>query len=219
MSSVRAAGGQLDSLARGTSRKGWSQETAASPAGAGAGAKTPAETPAVDADDVAKTPAETAAVGADDVAPLGTARAADKGTEKQPLLALDVTDEASVEACVGAIAARHGRLDVLVNNAGTVAGGVSSLSLRALISSKVLLSFVYLNFLNFLNSMPSAPPPAFARRPTTARHFSLRQRRFPIIQTRLCIFHSSSQSQHIISSLETPNPSVNIRSRSAQGLN
>mmetsp|Transcript_13147 Transcript_13147/g.31879 ORF Transcript_13147/g.31879 Transcript_13147/m.31879 type:complete len:360 (-) Transcript_13147:392-1471(-) len=44
----------------------------------------------------------------------------DPSTEEQPLLALDVTDEQSVAACVLAIFARHGAIDVLVNNAGTV---------------------------------------------------------------------------------------------------
>ena len=36
------------------------------------------------------------------------------------LLQLDVTDEASVERCVNAIVDRHGKLDVLINNAGAV---------------------------------------------------------------------------------------------------
>ena len=76
-------------LARGTSRKGWSPS---------AGSKVERN---VDL-------------------PLGVKSVDDKGTDRQPLLALDVTDEASVAACVGAIEARHGRLDVLVNNAGTV---------------------------------------------------------------------------------------------------
>jgi NAD(P)-dependent dehydrogenase (short-subunit alcohol dehydrogenase family) len=36
---------------------------------------------------------------------------------------LDVTDPESLEACLGEIAERHGRLDVLVNNAGIEGGG------------------------------------------------------------------------------------------------
>lgn len=35
---------------------------------------------------------------------------------------LDVTDQASVDACIAAVARREGRLDVLVNNAGTSDG-------------------------------------------------------------------------------------------------
>jgi NADP-dependent 3-hydroxy acid dehydrogenase YdfG len=37
-------------------------------------------------------------------------------------LALDVTDPASIDAFVGEVRARHGRVDVLVNNAGLAAG-------------------------------------------------------------------------------------------------
>jgi NAD(P)-dependent dehydrogenase (short-subunit alcohol dehydrogenase family) len=40
-----------------------------------------------------------------------------EGLDAWPV-ALDVTSNASVEAAAGAVAARHGRLDVLVNNAG-----------------------------------------------------------------------------------------------------
>jgi len=40
--------------------------------------------------------------------------------EPQPLLKLDVCDEASVARCVAAIKNRHGSLDALVNNAGVV---------------------------------------------------------------------------------------------------
>ena len=36
---------------------------------------------------------------------------------------LDVTDPESIESCIGAIEDRHGRLDVLVNNAGIEGGG------------------------------------------------------------------------------------------------
>jgi len=39
------------------------------------------------------------------------------------VLALDVTDDASVAACVADIEGRHGAVDVLVNNAGIGAGG------------------------------------------------------------------------------------------------
>ncbi|MEM0988813.1 MAG: SDR family NAD(P)-dependent oxidoreductase [Pseudomonadota bacterium] len=36
--------------------------------------------------------------------------------------AVDVTDRAQIDACVAEVAARHGRLNILVNNAGTTAG-------------------------------------------------------------------------------------------------
>jgi|TARA_B110000977_G_scaffold162566_1_gene208114 NAD(P)-dependent dehydrogenase (short-subunit alcohol dehydrogenase family) len=41
-------------------------------------------------------------------------------TKNQPLLQLDINDEQSVTRCITSIKARHGRLDVLVNNAGSV---------------------------------------------------------------------------------------------------
>lgn len=54
------------------------------------------------------------------------------GTEPIPgvaLLALDVCQEESVRFCVEAVLAKHGRLDVLVNNAGYVlAGAVEDIS-------------------------------------------------------------------------------------------
>lgn len=39
-------------------------------------------------------------------------------SDRHECLPLDVADEASVEACVGTVAANHGRLDIVVNNAG-----------------------------------------------------------------------------------------------------
>ncbi len=39
-------------------------------------------------------------------------------SEVHECLPLDVADEASVEACVGTVAANHGRIDIVVNNAG-----------------------------------------------------------------------------------------------------
>jgi len=41
-------------------------------------------------------------------------------TGTQPLLQLDITDETSVQRCIQSIKQKHGRLDVLVNNAGSV---------------------------------------------------------------------------------------------------
>lgn len=41
-----------------------------------------------------------------------------QASETHECLPLDVADESSVEACVGTVAANHGRLDILVNNAG-----------------------------------------------------------------------------------------------------
>ncbi|MGZ8762106.1 MAG: SDR family oxidoreductase [Acidimicrobiia bacterium] len=46
-----------------------------------------------------------------------TKRAADEGQDIE-LVQLDVTDDASVEAAVAEVEQRHGRIDVLVNNAG-----------------------------------------------------------------------------------------------------
>jgi NAD(P)-dependent dehydrogenase (short-subunit alcohol dehydrogenase family) len=47
------------------------------------------------------------------------------------LLPLDVTDDASVTACVAAVLAQAGRLDVLVNNAGiAVVGGVEEVTIE-----------------------------------------------------------------------------------------
>ena len=55
-----------------------------------------------------------------DAAALATAQATleARGVEHLALV-VDVTDEAAVEAAFAQVAARHGRLDVLVNNAGT----------------------------------------------------------------------------------------------------
>jgi NAD(P)-dependent dehydrogenase (short-subunit alcohol dehydrogenase family) len=53
-------------------------------------------------------------------ADLGEAAASELGSQ---FVQLDVTDDASVEAALGVIAEREGRLDVLVNNAGISATG------------------------------------------------------------------------------------------------
>lgn len=50
---------------------------------------------------------------------FGTSRSADvDGPEGVTMLQLDVTDDASVHACVASVLERTGRIDVLVNNAG-----------------------------------------------------------------------------------------------------
>lgn len=50
---------------------------------------------------------------------VGTGRKPDKTPNGWQLLAMDVTDEASVKRAVEEVIARHQRIDVLVNNAGT----------------------------------------------------------------------------------------------------
>ncbi len=62
-------------------------------------------------------------IGARD-ASRGAAAAAELGVG---WVALDVTDDASVDAAAKEVEARHGRLDVLVNNAGIVGGRVGAL--------------------------------------------------------------------------------------------
>ncbi|MDX6539137.1 MAG: 2-dehydro-3-deoxy-D-gluconate 5-dehydrogenase [Gaiellales bacterium] len=70
--------------------------------------------------------------------------AADHGEHN--VLALDVRDEASVEAAIAAVSERHGRLDVLVNNAG-VGGSYSVLDMtleewRLLVDTSLTGSFL-----------------------------------------------------------------------------
>lgn len=50
---------------------------------------------------------------------VGTGRKPDKSPSGWALIPMDVTDGTSVERAVGEVIARHGRIDVLVNNAGT----------------------------------------------------------------------------------------------------
>jgi 2-deoxy-D-gluconate 3-dehydrogenase len=89
------------------------------------------------------------AVGAEIVV---TGRDADKNREAvddhgaHNVLALDVRDEASVEAAIAAVGERHGRLDVLVNNAG-VGGSYSVLEMtleewRVLVDTSLTGSFL-----------------------------------------------------------------------------
>ncbi|MEA5125506.1 oxidoreductase [Xanthomonas floridensis] len=68
-------------------------------------------------------------------------RGADAGERGFPLLALDVTDDASVQSAIDALHAREGRIDLLVNNAGigiTGAAEESSIAqVRALFDTNV----------------------------------------------------------------------------------
>lgn len=69
--------------------------------------------------------AEGAAVVLLDRDPAVADVASEVGGEGPPATAatVDVCDETAVEAALGDVVARHGRLDVLVNNAGMVGGG------------------------------------------------------------------------------------------------
>ncbi|MFT3885285.1 MAG: SDR family oxidoreductase [Flavobacteriales bacterium] len=49
---------------------------------------------------------------------VGTARKPEGAPANYTLQAMDITDEASVQQAVEAVIARHGRIDVLINNAG-----------------------------------------------------------------------------------------------------
>ncbi|MCA9774674.1 MAG: SDR family NAD(P)-dependent oxidoreductase [Myxococcales bacterium] len=64
------------------------------------------------------------------------------GVRVEPLLALDVTDEASIRAAAERVEKDHGRLDVLVNNAGFSVGGpmerVTADQLRAQLETNVI---------------------------------------------------------------------------------
>ncbi|WP_115515034.1 MULTISPECIES: oxidoreductase [Xanthomonas] len=68
-------------------------------------------------------------------------RGADAGQRGFPLLALDVTDDASVQAAIATLQTREGRIDLLVNNAGigiTGAAEESSIEqVRALFDTNV----------------------------------------------------------------------------------
>ena len=48
---------------------------------------------------------------------IDAARAAADGIDRALALPLDVTDQASIDACIAEIEARHGGLDILINNA------------------------------------------------------------------------------------------------------
>ena len=54
---------------------------------------------------------------------VGTSRRDGLGAEPWTWAVLDVTDEASVAACVDGVLAAHGRIDAVVNNAGLVMSG------------------------------------------------------------------------------------------------
>ena len=62
---------------------------------------------------------EQAAKSNDATVPIGATKDAD-GVVRHPLLAMDVTNEDSVRDCINAIVARHGKIDVVVNNVGVV---------------------------------------------------------------------------------------------------
>jgi len=50
--------------------------------------------------------------------PLGAKFDSSGGVVEHPLLAMDLTDENSIKACIAAIVKRHGAIDVVINNAG-----------------------------------------------------------------------------------------------------
>src|SRR5215468_1140178 len=54
---------------------------------------------------------------------FGTSRKGGSAAGRVEMLALDVTSDASVKACVDAVLAKAGRIDVLINNAGFLQSG------------------------------------------------------------------------------------------------
>ena len=71
-----------------------------------------------------------------------------------PLLKMDVTDEESIKECVDAIVRRHGKIDVLINNAERVSGVVGQADARHDAAD----SIVQTNFLGVVNVINHAMP-------------------------------------------------------------
>ena len=70
-----------------------------------------------------------------------------------PLLKMDVTDEESIKECVDAIVRRHGKIDVLINNAGVCLASWAKQTPRADADS-----IVQTNFLGVVNVINHAMP-------------------------------------------------------------
>lgn len=125
-----------DAVVYGTSRGGWpipsDPETSVEPSDRPLGVPFPSDDDAADPDDPSK----------EHAAAKEKPRSHHHHHAIPPLLALDVTSEASVSALFAAIRRRHGTLDCLVNNAGAVIATHASRTSDADASSQMETNFL-----------------------------------------------------------------------------